>query len=96
MANIVWFPVGPRESVGAFAGSGGPAVRCHCRHPDPVRVAPSLRPDMIFGRDRLVAGVFGYTCDQCVTKCVAVLEQHGGFAPTVPSRWSADGPKPLV
>jgi hypothetical protein len=20
MANIVWFPVGPRESVGAFAG----------------------------------------------------------------------------
>src|SRR6266403_4949501 len=25
---------------------------------------------------RLVAGVSGYICDQCVTKCVAVLEQH--------------------
>ena len=27
-----------------------------------------------------------YICDECVTKCVAVLKQHGGFAPTVPSR----------
>src|SRR6266446_5162177 len=25
---------------------------------------------------RLVAGVSGYICDQCVTKCVAVLEQN--------------------
>ena len=40
---------------------------------------------------RLVAGVSGYICDQRVTKCVAVLEQHGGFAPTVPSRWSKAG-----
>ena len=37
---------------------------------------------------RLVAGVSGYIFDQCVTKCVAVLKQHGGFAPTVPSRRS--------
>src|SRR5262249_722129 len=34
---------------------------------------------------RLVAGVSGYICE-CGTKCVAVLKQHGGFAPTVPSR----------
>jgi hypothetical protein len=27
------------------------ATRCHCWHPDPVRIASSLRPDMIFGRD---------------------------------------------
>jgi ATP-dependent Clp protease, protease subunit len=40
---------------------------------------------------RLVAGVSGYICDQCVTKCVAVLEQHGGFAPTAPNRWSKAG-----
>jgi hypothetical protein len=33
-------------------GSGSSAVRCHCRHPDPVRAPPSLRPDMIFGKDR--------------------------------------------
>src|SRR5947199_10559781 len=26
-------------------GSGGPAVRCHCRHPDLVRAAPPIRPD---------------------------------------------------
>jgi ATP-dependent protease Clp ATPase subunit len=35
---------------------------------------------------RLVAGVSGYICDVCVTKCIAVVKQHGGFAPTVPSR----------
>jgi ClpX C4-type zinc finger len=40
---------------------------------------------------RLVAGVSGYICDECVTKCVAVLEQHGGFPPTVPGFWSTTG-----
>src|SRR5262249_551939 len=34
------------------AGSGSPAVRRHCRHPNLVRLAPPLRPDMIFGKDR--------------------------------------------
>src|SRR6516164_549882 len=37
---------------------------------------------------RLVAGVSGYIFDECVTKCVAVLKQHGGFTPTAPSRRS--------
>jgi ATP-dependent Clp protease, protease subunit len=40
---------------------------------------------------RLVAGVSGYIFDECVTKCVAVLKQHGGFAPTVPSHRSKAG-----
>jgi hypothetical protein len=35
---------------------------------------------------RLVAGASGYICDDCIIKCVAVLEQHGGVAPTVPGR----------
>jgi hypothetical protein len=35
---------------------------------------------------RLVAGVRGYICDVCINECVAVLEQHGGLAPTVPRR----------
>jgi len=25
-------------------------------------------------------------CDDCITSCVAVLEQHGGFTPPVASR----------
>jgi hypothetical protein len=36
--------------------------------------------------ERLVAGASGYICDACVTKCVAVLEQHSGVAPTTPHR----------
>jgi ATP-dependent Clp protease, protease subunit len=40
---------------------------------------------------RLVAGVSGYIFDECVTKCVAVLKQHGGFTPTAPNRWSKAG-----
>jgi hypothetical protein len=32
-------------------GSVGPAVRCHCRRPNLVRVASPIRPDMIFGKD---------------------------------------------
>src|SRR5213083_1276184 len=27
------------------------AFRCHCRHPNLVRSAPPIRPDMIFGKD---------------------------------------------
>ena len=30
---------------------------------------------------RLVAGASAYICNDCVTECVAVLEQHGGLAP---------------
>jgi ATP-dependent protease Clp ATPase subunit len=29
---------------------------------------------------RLVAGATAHICDECITKCVAILEQHGGFA----------------
>src|SRR5256886_14431187 len=28
--------------------SSSPTVRCHCRHPNLVRTASSIRPDMIF------------------------------------------------
>ncbi len=31
--------------------------------------------------DRLVAGASAYICDACISRCVAVLEQHGGAAP---------------
>ena len=34
----------------------------------------------------LVAGASAYICGECVTKCVAVLEQHGGVEPTTPDR----------
>jgi hypothetical protein len=42
------------------------------------------------GRDadavaRLVAGASAHICDQCITKCVAILEQHGGFLPQAPT-----------
>ena len=30
---------------------------------------------------RLVAGASAHICDECITKCVAVLEQHGGLTP---------------
>jgi len=30
---------------------------------------------------RLVAGRSGYICDDCIAKCVDVLEAHGGFEP---------------
>jgi ATP-dependent protease Clp ATPase subunit len=38
------------------------------------------------GRDadsvaRLVAGASGYICDACITACVEVLRDHGGFEP---------------
>src|SRR5260221_11667432 len=38
---------------GCAPGSGGPAVRCHCRYPNLGRAAPPIRPDMIFGKDTL-------------------------------------------
>jgi hypothetical protein len=30
---------------------------------------------------RLVAGASAHICDECIGKCVSVLEAHGGFAP---------------
>jgi hypothetical protein len=30
---------------------------------------------------RLVAGASAHICDECITKCIAVLEQHGGLTP---------------
>jgi len=47
--------------------------------------SPRLRCSFC-GRDadsvgRLVAGASAHICDQCITKCVAVLEQHGGLPP---------------
>ena len=36
--------------------SSSPTVRCHCRHPNLGRTASSIRPDMIFGKDRSLAG----------------------------------------
>jgi ClpX C4-type zinc finger len=30
---------------------------------------------------RLVAGRSAYICDDCIAKCVDVLEAHGGFEP---------------
>jgi hypothetical protein len=38
------------------AGKGGG----HCRHPDPVRIAPPLRPDIIFGKDRCFSDGFSH------------------------------------
>ena len=31
--------------------SSSPTVRCHCRHSNLGRTTPSIRPDMIFGKD---------------------------------------------
>jgi hypothetical protein len=42
----------PGAEQGCAPGSGGAAVRYHCWHPDLVRAAPPLRPDIIFGKDR--------------------------------------------
>jgi hypothetical protein len=50
------------------------------------KVSSNERRRPPIGLKRLVAGVSGYICDECVTKCVAVLKQHGGFPPTFPSR----------
>jgi ATP-dependent Clp protease ATP-binding subunit ClpX len=29
--------------------------------------------------ERLVAGASAYICDSCVTQCVAILQERGGF-----------------
>jgi len=34
--------------------------------------------------ERLVAGASAHICDECVAKCAAVLEQHGGFVMAAP------------
>src|SRR5207247_4611959 len=44
---------------GCAPGTRGPAVRCHCRHPNLVRAAPPIRPDMIFGKDRGAPRIHG-------------------------------------
>jgi ClpX C4-type zinc finger len=59
-----------------------------------ARIGDLLRPGLrcSFCRRRaddvtcLVAGASAYICDACVTKCVTVLEQQGGMAPTAPGR----------
>jgi hypothetical protein len=33
---------------------------------------------------RLVAGARGYICDECVAKCVAILEEHEAADPGAP------------
>ena len=38
---------------GCALASSGPTIWRHCRHSDPGWTAPSIRPDMIFGKDRL-------------------------------------------
>jgi hypothetical protein len=52
----------------------------------PFKQMTALTAGKYYRLKRLATGVSGYICDQCVTKCVAVLKQHGGFPPTVPSR----------
>ena len=36
--------------------------------------------------DRLVAGASAYICGECITKYVAVLDEHGGVALADPGR----------
>jgi hypothetical protein len=47
-------PHAPGIGQGCAPGSGGPALQCHYRHPNLVRAASPLRPDMIFGKDRVL------------------------------------------
>jgi hypothetical protein len=49
--------------------------------PDPHRLRCSFCGRKADEVARLVAGASAHICDACITKCVAVLEQHGGFAP---------------
>ena len=51
-----------------------PRLRCSFCRRDAAAVA------------RLVAGASAHICDECITKCVAVLEQHGGFDPAAGRR----------
>jgi hypothetical protein len=53
----------------------------------PLNVRKSATADLR-GADtvgRLVAGPSVYICDACITTCVAVLEQNGGFPPSPPA-----------
>jgi hypothetical protein len=59
-----------------------------------ARIGQLLRPQLRCsfcgcGADdvkRLVAGASAHICDDCINKCVAVLNEHGGVAPAGPSR----------
>ena len=31
--------------------------------------------------ERLVAGASAHICDSCISDCVAILQEHGGFTP---------------
>ena len=42
----------PRFKQGRAASTGHPAIWDHRQHTNPVRFASSIRPDMIFGKDR--------------------------------------------
>ena len=42
---------GKHKAVNVTERQPGATLRCHCRHPNLVRAAPPLRPDMIFGKD---------------------------------------------
>jgi ClpX C4-type zinc finger len=40
--------------------------------------------------DRLLAGASAYICDSCVTLCVAILQERGGFS--LPAREAPSNP----
>src|SRR5262249_5903649 len=74
-------------------GSSGAAERCYCRHPDPVRTAPPLRPDIIFGKDmsngfalvmRLLPSLVGRLPRQD-TAAPSVQPHYRTFSPTADS-----------
>jgi hypothetical protein len=60
-------------TLGSRLRSRSPGLRCSFCGRDADAVA------------RLVAGASAHICDQCTTKCVAVLERHGGFLPAAPT-----------
>jgi ATP-dependent protease Clp ATPase subunit len=49
--------------------------------PRPYRLRCSFCRRKADAVGRLVAGASAHICDACVTECVAVLQQHGGFVP---------------
>jgi len=51
---LQWGPQALGAGQGCASRSGGPADRCHCSHPNLIRAAPPLRPDIIFGRHRRI------------------------------------------
>jgi ATP-dependent protease Clp ATPase subunit len=59
------------------------------RHPQRLRCSFCRREaDAV---ERLVAGASAHICDRCIAKCVAVLEQHGGFVPAVSTETELPG-----